>query len=297
MSAIFESLFLNHFDANNGKAACHFLVSHFITERVNEQIAIQKLLQGKLADAQKGNSRYSIRAFSKKIRINPGALSAILCGKRKISRKMAERILSNLMLDPKAQREVLSLFPVKRSRSNEVSSNQDLRILELTAAQHKMIAEWEHLSILSLLRCKDFKSDLKWISKRLLISMNRSKQVISRLADLKLIEVGRTGKIKRTSADLRTQEDRPDLSIKKSHEETLDLAKNSLYRDSVEVRDFCSMTFAINPKNLTLAKEKIRQFQEDLSVLLAEGPQTEVYRFSTQLFPLTDVCTNERMKK
>jgi hypothetical protein len=66
----------------------------------------------------------------------------------------------------------------------------------------------------------------------------------------------------------------------------LELARKSLYRDPVEARDLTSVTMAIDPKNLSMAKEKIRQFQDELAQMLATGTPTEVYRVSMQMFPL-----------
>jgi hypothetical protein len=55
----------------------------------------------------------------------------------------------------------------------------------------------------------------------------------------------------------------------------------------VEKRDFTAVTVAVNPKNLSTAKELIRKFQDELCDQLEAGRCTEVYRLSVQLFPLT----------
>jgi UV DNA damage repair endonuclease len=44
---------------------------------------------------------------------------------------------------------------------------------------------------------------------------------------------------------------------------------------------------AIDKSKLSAAKEIIRKCEDDLSDLLGSGHQTEVYRFSAQLFPLS----------
>jgi UV DNA damage repair endonuclease len=51
---------------------------------------------------------------------------------------------------------------------------------------------------------------------------------------------------------------------------------------------------AIDPKKLSVAKELIRKFQDDLSDLLESGNQTEVYRLSTHLFPLSKLENGEK---
>jgi uncharacterized protein (TIGR02147 family) len=85
-----------------------------------------------------------------------------------------------------------------------------------------------------------------------------------------------------------------DVTLKKHHEQSLDLAKESLFRDDVKKRDFTTVTMAIDPKKLSMAKERIRKFEDELSDLLESGHRTEVYRLSMQLFPLSKVEDQEK---
>lgn len=263
---------------------------------MKEQIAIQNLLQKKLADAQSINPSYSLRSYALKLGVHVGALSHILNGKRNVSYKLAERITSRLLLDPQERSEVLRLFPVKKEmqKLNSDYYTFEPKYLELNAAQFKVISEWEHLAILSLLNCKDFLSDINYISKRLGITLSKSKQAVDRLVRLELLKVNTDGKLVRSEKPYRTIDDVADISIKKHHNESLDLAKRSLYSDSINDRDFTTITFAIDKRKLSAAKEMIRKFQDDLSELLECGQQTEVYRLSVQLFPLTQIEYGEK---
>jgi uncharacterized protein (TIGR02147 family) len=149
------------------------------------------------------------------------------------------------------------------------------------------VSEWEHFAVMSLLNCADFNSTPKWIGTRLGVSEFRAKTVIDRLLELELLQKKPDGNLSRAKKSFRTSDDIANLSLKKSHEQSLDLAKESLYRDSVEVRDFTSITMAIDLKKLNAAKELTRKFQDEMSDLLETGDQTEVYRLSMQLFPLS----------
>ena len=55
----------------------------------------------------------------------------------------------------------------------------------------------------------------------------------------------------------------------------------------MELRDFTSMTMAIDPEKLTEAKKKIREFRRGLSEFLEAGKKEEVYRLNIQLVPVT----------
>lgn len=256
---------------------------------MKEQVAIQQLLRGKLSEIQRGNPQYSLRAFSKKVGVHVGALSSILNGKRNVSRDLAERISQRLLLDPQERSEILGLFPAKRlyNKPGSAEGAPSSRYLQLSAAQFKMMAEWEHFAVLSLQACSDFQDSTSWIASRLGISESRAKQVVDRLIELELLERDQKGKLKRSDKSFRTTDDIADLSLKRCHDQTLELARDSLYRDSVSDRDFTSITMAIDPEKLSMAKEMIREFQDKLSDVLESGTRTEVYRLSMQLFPLS----------
>ncbi|MCM0607310.1 MAG: TIGR02147 family protein [Xanthomonadaceae bacterium] len=256
---------------------------------MKEQIALQNLLRGKLSDIQRSNPQYSLRAFSKKVGVHVGALSSILNGKRNVSRDLAERISQRLLLDPQERSEILGLFPVKRLYKKPGTSKDvpSFRYLELTASQFKISTEWEHFAVMSLLNCEDFQESPEWVSRRLGINESKAKQVIERLVQLELFTRDDSGKLTRSQKSFRTTDDIADVSLKRHHEQSLDLAKESLHRDSVTIRDFTTLTMAIDPSKLSTAKELIRKQQDELSDLLESGTRTEVYRLSVQLFPLS----------
>lgn len=253
---------------------------------MKEQLVVQKLLQRKFAELQAANPRYSLRAFSKKVGLNPGALSGILNGKRNVSSKLVERIAERLLLDPQERSELFSHFRVLRyGKNDETQVTEEYR--RLTAAQFKVTAEWEHLAILSLIRTKDFQSDASWIADRLGITVSKARDTVNRLIDAGMVKMDGHGKLKRTIPKFRTTDDVADISLRRSHEQSLELAKRSLEQDAVLDRDHTWVMFAMNPKKMSMAKEKIRRFQDELAELVESGDQTEVYRLSMHLFPLT----------
>ncbi len=268
----------------------------YIVATMKEQMAVQNLLRSKLSEIQKQNPQYSLRAYAKKVGVHVGALSYILNGKRNVSRDLAERITRRLLLDPQERSEVLNLFPEKKKIAATQSEMQayEPRYLELSASQFKIASEWEHFAVMSLARTKDFQSSKEWIAKRLGITESRAAQIIERLLDLGLFQIDSEGNLTRSEKSYRTTDDVADISMKKHHEQNLNLAKESLFRDHVLDRDFTTVTMAIDKKKLSTAKELIRKFQDELSDLLETGNQTEVYRLSVQLFPLTVLESGEK---
>ncbi len=240
--------------------------------------------------AQNANPQFSLRAYAKRLGIHVGALSSILNGKRNVSRKLAERVARRMMLDPQKRSELLGFFPAKRKSKPGLApaeAKPSSRYLELSAQSFRVIAEWEHFAVLCLFRMRDFRSDPEWMAAKLGISEAKVTATVERLLSLDLVARNAAGKLSRTTQSVRTTDDVADLSLKKCHEQSLDLAKRSLFRDPVHLRDHTSVSMAIDPSKLSMAKELIRKFQDELSDLLESGNPSEVYRLSMQLFPLT----------
>jgi len=256
------------------------------------QATLQKILRDRLAEAQLSNPRYSLRAFSKKVGIHFATLSAILNGKRIVSRKIATRIAESLAMDPQERAELLALFPEPKTKSKNQLTHADAKkakYVRLNESQMRAAGEWEHFAVMSLLQCSEFESSVAWIAKRLSIPASRAQSVLEHLLELGLLSLDGVGNYQQIPENFSTYDQHDHEIIRKSHEQTLDLARASLHRDAVEVRDFTSVTVPVNPMKIREAKELIRKFQDDLCDLLEDGNKSEVYRLSIQLFPLTAI--------
>ena len=262
---------------------------------MKEQIAIQKLLQDRFDEIRRKNAHFSIRAFSKKLGLNSGALSTILNGKRNVSATLARRICERLMLDPQERSELLGLFPAKRTyqKAGLKTDEVDPTYLQLSAAQYRVVGEWQHFAILTLMRTATFKSDPNWIAARLGISPAKVEQALARLISIGILERAADGTLTRIPQKFRTTDDVVDMSVRRSHEETLDLAKESLQENSIHERDFTHISLAVDPNKMSMAKELIRKFQDEFAKLVESDTQTEVYRLSMQYFPLSKIKTGE----
>ena len=254
------------------------------------------LLKSELESRKLKNSQYSMRGFAKFIGLEPSVLSAIFKRKRGIPAKSIETIAKQLKLPSiKYQQFIRSIEQEKmdlKELSKKEQKKSDLILDEL--AQYKVIAEWEHYAVLSLLETSDFNADHSWISTRLGVSKERIDTVISQLERCKLIKkVDHQDGYISLYTSLNTTEDILSRALQDSHQETLDLAKSKLSIIPVEKKDYTSATLAINSDNIPMAKKLIREFRAKLSTLLEEGTKDQVYQVSIQLFPLTSYTEDQ----
>lgn len=251
-----------------------------------EQKEIQNLLNEKLTEARLRNSSYSIRALAQKLGISASALSEILNGKRRISKKLAQRFAERLCLSPEENKRILGLFPSKQ-RNAPLETTQSREMLQLNMDHFKIISDWYHFAILSLSETEDFRSDPDWIADRLNIKAKEAATALERLERLEMLERNDEGELVPTGTQYTTSDDIANLSLRKSHAQNLELARASLENDSVEARDFTAMTMAIDPSRLPEAKKMIRDFRNKLCAFLESGTKKEVYKLCIQTIPLT----------
>jgi len=249
---------------------------------MHEQAALQNALRSRLDTLRIRYPRYSVRAFARRVGVSPATLSLVLQGKRKVSRKLAERLGDKLALDPQESAEVLSAFR-KRAEPAPAEAYTSLRV-----DQYQLLADWRAFAVLSLLRTKGFRPEPAWIARRLGISPEDARAVVERLVRLGMLR-REAGRLVRAEAKYKTTEDVANLSLRASHRQTLELAHASLDSDPVGGRDFSWVTLPLDPALLPLAKKRIREFEDRLTEELERNGArpTEVYRLAVQLFPLT----------
>lgn len=197
-------------------------------------------------------------------------------------------IANKLEWDPKKTEHFFQ--QVARELSGQKSKTKNtgtvLHYSEVSLDDFNTISDWYHFAILEMTFISDFKSDPKWIAKRLGISVHEANDAIDRLKRLELL-VESDGKLTKSDKNLATPTDHVSRAIRKRHKQILDRAKEALDEVEISERDFTSITMAIDPNKIELAKEKIKKFRRELSSVLEKGNPKEVYELSIQFFPLT----------
>ncbi len=252
---------------------------------MNAQLHLQRLLKVHFLELKAKNSAYSLRAFSRKLGVSAGTLSLIMLGKRKSSLKLARKIADAMMLDPQERSEVLGTFIKEQIPSSNLGNEE--HYLQLSSDQFRVISEWYYFAILNLVKTHDFQPNATWIAHRLGLSESNIQQALEKLKKLGFL-IEKNGKLLRAKPKYRTTDDINNLALKKSHFETLDLAKDALLEYDVNQRDYTWLTFAFDTRKMQEAKILIRKFQDEfLDLIEKENENDQVYRMAIQLFPLT----------
>lgn len=181
-----------------------------------------------------------------------------------------------------------------RSKTKRAMAKQTLGQFEHKTLDNEvfsLISDWYHLAILELVLTDGFKPEPKWIAKRLSISPIQVEQAVSRLQTLGLLAC-HNGKWEVTEKFPATTSGTPSQAIKKFHSQILNKATDALYLQSVDERDFSSISVAINPDDLPEMKEEIKNFRRALErKYKARNHKRAVYSLNIQLFSLTQTET------
>lgn len=256
---------------------------------MTNQELLTKILIREFTDSLARNPSYSQRAFAKRLGLSSGAMSSLMGGKRKVSKKLAERITENLALNPVEKEEVLKAFS-KSVASQEKDSLQPIERTKeekrLALEQFEILANPLHFNLLSLLEIEGHRSSKIKMAEKLGVAEIDLENALRRLTGLGLVKKKGRNFVP-TEAELASPDEVTSSGIKRHHMESMEEAKRSLLEDPLEFRDFTSQTLAINKSKLKEAKALIRNFGEQLAKLLDEGEKEEVYKINIHLFPVT----------
>ena len=263
---------------------------------MNEQAFYNRHLKDVLADRCERNARYSVRSFAKALDIDIGALSRILAGKQIPSFKVAQKILTRLNLSPEEQNQFMdSVAETQRSRNLKRLSpllrgyekkKNSAKPADLSIDLYRIIADWYHVAILELTFVDRFHSHPQWIAKELGISVAESTLAIERLMNFGLLKQ-EDGVYVKTETQLSTLDKHITTpALRKNQKQFLEKAIHSLENDPIEDRNMSSMTMAIDPEKLPMAKQMVREFNQALCKFLESGKRKRVYNMEIALYPL-----------
>jgi len=237
------------------------------------------------------NSSYSMRAFSKHLALTPATLSRILDRKRVPSLETVERITDRLGLKP-ADRRAFIRSSVESYLQREVAPlSPTVEVTEIDIDGFHIISDWYHYAILELTFVDGFQSDANWIARRLSISIDEANVAIRRLLRLNLLSEEKDAKGQsqwvKTGEKITTKDKLLTSTFhRKFQAQILSQALSSLEHDTIEERSITSLTVAIDPNQLPIARAMIQEFTRNLCDVLESGTQKRVYQMGIALYPI-----------
>lgn len=262
-----------------------------------EHTSYRSYLKAILAERITTNRSYSLRALARDTKVHPSQMSAIFNGQKGLSLQSGLRVAERLGLGAQETEYFCLLIQYESATSDEVKDvlltrlramNRGTEIRELSVDLFKMISDWYHLPILEMLELKNFDYSSKNIASRLGISPLEAETAIERLERLELIEKDERGRYKKAQNDLLVKTKQANQAAQRFHRQMLIKAAESFENQEPKDRYIGAQTFAVDPAQLTQAREIADRVRVELNTLFDQGTKrTEVYQLGVQLFRLT----------
>jgi uncharacterized protein (TIGR02147 family) len=267
-------------DLAAAKAAARSLIKYFMRREIDCR--------------QSHNPSYSLRAFARDTGLSQSTLANVLSDRQNLSLAKSQKIAKNLKLTSKedqlfvAAADLLSaraLIRKKAAYSRLDKMQRESNLVELSHDKFALKSEWYFFAIEELLRMDFCLHTEEWISKKLQISIEKTREAL-RAMELQQTIVWKKKKWEVLQNFVSVPSAPNSTAVRKFHAGILSKASNSLHNDSPEIRKFGALIFPVRSSDIIHIEAKMRQARLDI---LAEYEATNgdcVYSLGTFLIPL-----------
>lgn len=222
------------------------------------------------------NPNFSVRSFARWLEVSPAQLSQLMNGKRTLTPKTMSKIASRLGLSPFEQRELAATALKNQSPTTKRNI--------LAEDRFRLIADWYHLAILSLVKIKGAKADPRWVARRLGISSEEANQALTRLERLQILSLN---PLKQIGEPFEVSSEIPSEAIQRFHRQNLLKGIEKLEEVPVDSRQFQTMSLLLSQSQVAKFKKFIDEFIDSAASKFENKNATDVYNLNVQLYPVT----------
>ncbi len=221
---------------------------------------VRELLKDRFQDEKSRRANYSLRDLAAEVGLSSGALSEIMSGKRKLSPKIAKRVVGALSLGDGIKDDLLERINKTHTNSRD----------QLSSDAYELIANWIYFATLSILESEDEPMTTSAIARRLDVPEIEATSALDLLQSYALVVQNAGGAY---SARFKG-------TIKESQSVS----------DGLEnIGVVTSLTFRADDERLAKAQENIKRIRELLyDGAGGNGTNHPVYRMNIQLLPVDE---------
>jgi len=266
-------------------------------ERASNKISeFGRFLEKTYLQRREINPHYSLRAFSRSLKISNSALSQIIRGTRPLTAKTAQKLALGLGFSEKDVKELFSTDLLNRRRQ---IIRKNFRRDLLSVKNFQLLNQWYGDAIIELSRTKNFRQDFQWIGQKLRISAAQVKATVESLLENGLLTQSKGKWQAPTRGTTLGAVKVSNFWLRRYQQEILKRSQWALETVPITDRIHSSLMVSIRKEDVLRAKEIIRRFREEFVPLLSfadnnqeSQPQLpeEVYSLAISFFP---ICTEE----
>lgn len=200
----------------------------------------------------------SLTKYSGFLNVSTGTLSEIMSGKRKVTLKKFDELMSCY--------PDLSTLQIEEIKNDLIAFNSGKTVFEsLTPDEVSKVSSIDQLRILALFTLDNFLPNVSWISTSLGLEVDQTRKAVDELISLGLVNINEAGQYelqKKYSFHDMSQLTKDEITA--FHEEQFFKASKAHLLEK-ERKSVGHLTLAINRKNVDSYKKRIRAFMEELA--------------------------------
>lgn len=263
-------------------------------------ITAAQFLQDEYHRRQVEFEKYSMAKFAADLGVGRNSLADVLQERRKISFELANKISQSLQVSPEEYQIFIQSHDIQgrppltaMSARAEGPVHNPCELMEKNFNEFKddifrVISEWQHLGILELTFLSCFKSSYNWMAQTLSITPDQVKLSVERLFRLGLLEE-KDGEWIATGDYSKVEQEIPAQAIRKFHSHLIQKASEALLFQDLDERDFSTLFFAFDHKDLPQAKEDLKQFRREFMRKYSNSKTGDrIYCLGLHFFNLTE---------
>lgn len=239
-----------------------------------------------LEDKRSLNPRYSLRAFSRDLGVNPSHLSQVIANKIEPSENFIKKVAISTKTDRSKFTRVSKASFFKKPWFFKAKDND----YKYSPGKNKI--SWKHHAVLETFKIQDNNLNVSFINQKLNIKNNEAKAILWDLLEWGYLEKTKDGYQSvntNTYLNNQTNEDK-----KVFQQDIIENSKLSIDKVDIKERDHSTMTMAISKSQVPEAKQLIKKFRRELCAYLQDNKdQDAVYHLNIGFFPSKDYLNED----
>jgi uncharacterized protein (TIGR02147 family) len=262
-------------------------------------------LQDRYAIRKAENPAFSLRYIAGKVGMNPGTLSRVMKGERKLDSRYCGRLAQALGLigDEKEYFENLVLFSQAKSQTEKNQYYEKLlklmggKVRTLDTRQYEYFRHWYHVALRELINAKTFDGDFQELAQliRPSIRPQEARKAVQLLLDAGLVKKNSHGKYQVTDEIISSGESISNLLTDNFHTAMGEIALRAIQEIDPDERNFSAITLSLSNEGLQSVNAALSRFRRQvMEIARRDSKINGVYQMNFQVFPLSLPLSGDR---
>jgi uncharacterized protein (TIGR02147 family) len=255
-------------------------------------------LRFELDARQSRRPKYSLRAFSRDLKMSPSHLSDVLSGRERLSIQAAQVVSKALGFNPVKKSHFIGMVALEKASKSEEQAKLRARLEKIVkddSSYHehdldhfKMIADWHHLGILAAAELKNIGGNVQKTAKVLGLDVITTKEAVHRLSRLGLVRIKDRAIEVLKKKTMTPRSEVPSYSVRRFHRQMLQKAGEALDLFAVSERFASSSLIAIAKEDMPAAKEFLIEMRSKFVERFENKDKAdEIVGLTLAIFPVT----------